>query len=76
MTAAGPCVMEGVELSSENVERAVSDHYHPHHHYHYHHYCHHQVLQFYQTGAASQQTLQETHKWLTLAQLSPQVSCH
>ena len=37
MTAAGPCVMEGVELSSENVERAVSDHYHPHHHYHYHH---------------------------------------
>merc|ERR1719163_2137720 len=44
--------MEGVELSSENVERAV--------------------LQFYQTGAASQETIQETHKWLTLAQLSPQ----
>ena len=40
--------LEGVELSSDNVERAV--------------------LQFYQSSATSQ----ETHKWLTLAQLSPQ----
>ena len=39
-------VLEGVELNSQNVERAV--------------------LQFYQSGAS-----QETHKWLTLAQLSP-----
>lgn len=39
--------LEGVELTSENVERAV--------------------LQFYQNSAT-----QETHKWLTLAQLSPQ----
>ena len=38
-------VLEGVELNSQNVERAV--------------------LQFYQSGAS-----QETHKWLTLAQLS------
>jgi len=45
-------VLEGVELSSANVERAV--------------------LQFYQTSATSQETIQETHKWLTLAQLSPQ----
>ena len=67
MAAPGP-VLEGVELSSANVERAV--------------------LQFYQvqdnavgysiisinlqTSATSQETIQETHKWLTLAQLSPQ----
>ena len=44
--------LEGVELSSDNVERAV--------------------LQFYQSSATSQETIQETHKWLTLAQLSPQ----
>ena len=42
-------VLEGVELNSQNVERAV--------------------LQFYQSGAS-----QETHKWLTLAQLSPLAS--
>ena len=52
MATSGPCVLEGVELNSENVERAV--------------------LQFYQSSAASQETIQETHKWLTLAQLSPQ----
>ena len=45
--------MEGVELTSENVERAV--------------------LQFYHSSASSsQESLQETHKWLTLAQLSHQ----
>ena len=52
MATSGPCVLEGVELTSENVERAV--------------------LQFYQSSASSQETIQETHKWLTLAQLSPQ----
>jgi len=45
--AVGVGMLDGVELSSSNVERAV--------------------LQFYQSGAT-----QETHKWLTLAQLSPQ----
>ena len=40
MATSGPCVLEGVELNSENVERAVLP--------------------------------PETHKWLTLAQLSPQ----
>ena len=52
MATSATCVLEGVELNSENVERAV--------------------LQFYQSSAASQETIQETHKWLTLAQLSPQ----
>ena len=43
-----------LELTSDNVERAV--------------------LQFYQTSATtSPDQLQETHRWLTLAQLSPQV---
>ena len=40
-------MLEGIELTAENVEAAV--------------------LQFYRSGAT-----QETHKWLTLAQLSPQ----
>ena len=65
-------VMTGPELTSDNVERAVlqvNDHYHYHHH---HHDLHYQLLfQFYQTTATPDQ-LQETHKWLTLAQLSPQ----
>ena len=49
MATSGPCVLEGVELASENVGRAV--------------------LQFYQSRAGAEQ---ETHKWLTLAQLLPQ----
>lgn len=49
---AAPASLEGVELSSENVERAV--------------------LQFYHNSATQAPGLQETHKWLTLAQLSPQ----
>lgn len=50
MATAGPStsnMLDGVELTSSNVEQAV--------------------LQFYQSSAT-----QETHKWLTLAQLSPQ----
>ena len=73
MAAPGP-VLEGVELSSANVERAVLQFY--------------QVQDntglsllseeyiyspcTLQTSATSQETIQETHKWLTLAQLSPQ----
>ena len=40
-------MLDGLELTSANVEQAV--------------------LQFYQSSAT-----QETHKWLTLSQLSPQ----
>ena len=46
-SAMSVAMLEGVELNSQNVERAV--------------------LQFFQNSAS-----QETHKWLTLAQLSPQ----
>ena len=45
-SAMSVAVLEGVQLTSQNVESAV--------------------LQFYQNSAS-----QETHKWLTLAQLSP-----
>ena len=73
MAAPGP-VLEGVELSSANVERAVLQFYQVQDNT----MVHYSIISInllpctLQTSATSQETIQETHKWLTLAQLSPQ----